>query len=100
VRLQCWFSDLPDSGPCDGRLRMCHLIPAQLIRREVGRNHVWDDRVWVWGCGGPTGIGGHHGRLDYSRTLKIPRHRLPADVLDFADEFGLMWWVDREYGEA
>lgn len=97
MKLTCWFAGLPGAGPCDGRLRQCHLIPAQLIKREVGRAHVWDDRVWVWGCGGPMGNAGHHGMLDYSRTLRIPRDRLPMDVLDFADEHNLTWWVDREY---
>jgi hypothetical protein len=60
---------------------------------------VWDERAWVWMCGGPTGIGGHHGRLDYSRRLRIPRHRIPPETEEFAAELGLGWWLDRTYGE-
>lgn len=95
---KCWFASLPGAGPCDGKLRKCHLIPAQTIKREVGKAHVWDPRVWVWGCGGPMGISGHHGQLDSSRTLRVPRDRVPGDVEWFAEEFGLGWWLDREYG--
>lgn len=97
-RPRCWFAALPGAGPCSGRLRKCHLVPAQLIRREVGAAAAWDSRTWVWGCGGPTGIGGHHGMLDVARTLRIPRHRLPAEVEKFAAEHRLGWWLDREYG--
>lgn len=97
-RPPCWFAELDGAGECDGRLRKCHLLPAQLIKREVGAGAVWDDPVWVWGCGGPTGIGGHHGQLDYSRSLRVPRERLPAALEVWAAERGLDWWLDREYG--
>ena len=58
-----------------------------------------DERSWVPCCGGPMGPGGHHGKLDQSRTLRIPRADLPSDVEEFAAELGLTWWLDREYGE-
>jgi hypothetical protein len=100
------------AGPCDGRLVRAHLIPAQLLKRETNAAVraramtqatqdmlVWDPRAWVWMCGGPTGIGGHHGRLDYSRRLRIPRHRIPPETEEFAAELGLGWWLDRTYGE-
>lgn len=83
--------------PCDGRLVRCHLIPKQVIRR-VDPGAVWDDRAWVWGCGGITGCSGHHGALDQSRTLRLPRGVLPSWLDDFAAEFGLGWWLDRTYG--
>lgn len=101
MRPRCWFASLPDAGPCDGRLVRCHLLPQQLLRREVGsgwRKVAADPRSWVWGCGGPVGIGGHHGQLDSSRALRIPRHRLPAGVEALAAELGLTWWLDRTYG--
>jgi hypothetical protein len=94
----CWFASLPGAGECDGKLRKCHLIRRQVIRREAGPMFEWDPRVWVWGCGGITGIGGHHGMLDYSRRLRVPRDRLPATVEEFAVEVGLEWWLEREYG--
>jgi hypothetical protein len=103
-----------DMPPCDGRLVNCHLIPRQIIERRIrslmrGEPHdkitnaVWaaivDVRTTVQGCGGPQGNGGHHGMLDQSRTLRIPRDRLPAAVEEFAEELGLGWWLTREYGE-
>ena len=99
----CWFAqNVIGCGPCDGQVRKCHLIPHQLLCRELrlrkGHPTAWDDRVWVWGCGGPTGIGGHHGMLDHSRTLRIPRASLPEGLEEFAAEVGLTWWLDREYG--
>ena len=60
---------------------------------------MWDDRAWVWGCGGPMGDGGHHGMLDKSRTLHLPREFIPPELEELALELGLMWWLDREYGE-
>lgn len=96
-RPSCWLASFSDA-PCDGKLRKCHLIAKQTIKREVGKQHMWDDRSWVWGCGGPMGNGGHHGMLDYSRTLRIERDRLPAAVEAFAAEHGIGWWLDREYG--
>jgi hypothetical protein len=30
---ECWFSMLPDAGPCDGRLVRCHLIPRQKLEK-------------------------------------------------------------------
>jgi hypothetical protein len=34
---ECWFSMLPDAGPCDGRLRQCHLLPKNKIAQEFPR---------------------------------------------------------------
>lgn len=95
---RCFFAGLHNAGPCDGRLRKCHLIPKQLIKREVGASAVWDDRVYVLGCGGATGVSGHHGAFDFSRTIRVPRHRLPPELEEFAAEHGLGWYLDREYG--
>lgn len=93
----CWIAEhvvLP--GPCDGRLVKAHLIPKQMLKRE--RIDPWDSRVWVPMCGGPTGLGGHHGCLDHSRTIRIPRDALPVQLEVFAAEHGLTWWLEREYG--
>ena len=57
-----------------------------MIVREFSTKEVWDDRSWVWGCGGPTGCGGHHGMLDYSRTIRLPFSALPFDVVQLAHE--------------
>jgi hypothetical protein len=98
---RCFFRDLPDAGPCDGRLIKAHLIPRQTLRRELNASPklIDDPRVWRWCCGGVNGTGGHHGRFDSRgcNPLRIPRHRLPADFLELTEELGLGWWVDRTY---
>lgn len=84
--------------PCDGRLVRCHLISRQVLRRRKLAHLIPDRRTWVWGCGGIVGVGGHHGELDHSRRLRIPRLQLPVDTIALADEVDLLWWLDREYG--
>jgi hypothetical protein len=97
----CWFKDLPDAGPCDGRLVRCHLIRRQVLRHELNASRaVMDDpRGWVWGCGGITGAAGHHGAADWAGPgkLEIPHERLPVEFLAWVDELGLGWWIDRTY---
>lgn len=99
--------------PCEGRLVRVHLIPKQLLKRtwrSLERQDyplpfdsltalLADERAWVDGCGGIVGIGGHHGMLDHSRTLRIPRSAIPDGTVELAEELGLGWWLDREYGE-
>jgi hypothetical protein len=106
-RKACWFASLPGAGPCDGRLRQCHLVPRQLLKRELGpalgKRAAADPRSWVWGCGGPEGNAGHHGAYDVGypcrdESFRVPRHLLPACVEEFAAEHDLEWWVDRTYG--
>jgi hypothetical protein len=105
----CWFArNVIGCGPCDGQLVRAHLIPQQVLKRETKEARrdlcllldevLSDPRSWVPCCGGPTGIGGHHGMLDHSRTLRIPRAVLPKGLEAFAAELGLEWWLDREYG--
>lgn len=106
---RCWMQEhLAEPGPCDGRLVRAHLIPRQLMKHEgVPRRYLADPRGWVLVCGGPTGVGGHHGQLDHSRKLRVARWILPADVEEMAVEmdallgrepFGV--FLDREYGET
>lgn len=117
MKPRCFLAQF-SSRPCDGRLVKCHVLPKRMLRqvwREVHHGKlpneqrvvshpsqqklVDDPLVWVWGCGGPMGNGGHHGMLDASRTLRIPRHMLPAEMDELAETLGLSWWLDREYGE-
>jgi hypothetical protein len=83
--------------PCDGRLVRAHLLPRRLIK-TLNPDLEWDPRGWVWSCGGPMGNGGHHAMLDTSRRIRVPRDALPVNLEDFAEELGLLWWLDREYG--
>lgn len=84
---------------CDGRLVRVHLLPRQLLKRNGYADLVDDPRTWVVGCGGIMGNAGHHGQLDQSRTLRIPREAIPAETEALAEELGLSWWLGREYGE-
>jgi hypothetical protein len=120
---RCFFAD---RGPCDGQPVRAHLIPRQLLKREFPHGVIldgehWrrldrgedrydlqhrslqqlvdDPRSWVPMCGGPTGIGGHHGQFD-GLTLRILRGQLPAPFVEFCAEVDLSWYIDRQYGEA
>lgn len=120
--LQCFFHGWPGAGECDGQLIRAHLIPRQVLRREAralvvrearaaGKpaglavtlmepyvaRLIEDPRSWVPCCGGPTGIGGHHGQLDHSRTLRIPFDALPYGFIEFCEELGLGWYITRTY---
>jgi hypothetical protein len=102
----CWFASVPNACPCDGPLVRCHLIPKHVLRQNFPKGFEGralavlqaDPRSWVWGCGGSMGLGGHHGQLDTSRKLRIPRELLPDVTEEFAAELGLTPWLDREYG--
>ena len=99
----CWLGafgrmELGDlMPPCEGELVRCHLIPRPVLRRH-GLNELVAGS-WVWGCGGITGTGGHHGMLDASRMLRLPRSALPAATEELALRAGLLWYLDREYGD-
>jgi hypothetical protein len=103
----CWFEYL---GGCDGRLVKAHLIPKQRIVREIPLRRmgvaerrrelydtVWNERCWTWMCGGPTGIGGHHGAFD-AKQIRIQPWDLPPSLLEYAQEYGLEWCLERDYG--
>jgi hypothetical protein len=102
--MNCWLAQFSDAR-CDGQLVRAHLIARQRIVREVTKRLpkeeafqiIWDPRVWVPACGGPTGIGGHHGMLD-GYSLSVPRSALPEGLEAFAAEYGLSWALDRDFG--
>lgn len=108
---RCWFEG---KGPCDGRLVRAHLIPRQRIARELFTRFreqdmtrpdaaqkafdlAWSDDVWVPMCGGPTGVGGHHGLFD-SRRISIARAALPEKVERFAETWSLEWSLTADFG--
>jgi hypothetical protein len=101
--MSCWLAEhgVMEKGramaPCDGRMVRVHLIPRRLIKR-INAAKQWDIRAWVLACGGIMGNAGHHGMLDHSRTLRIPRAAIPPATQQLADELGLGWWLDQEYG--
>lgn len=78
------------------KVERAHLEATGLEYRSL-HALISDPRIWRWGCGGPTGIGGHHGKVD-GLQLRISRYKLPQSVEEFADELGITWWLDRTYG--
>lgn len=102
--MKCFFAGRPGWGACDGELIRAHLIAKQAIKREVfsalragglGQaearariaGYAWDRRCWVPCCGGITGIGGHHGKLDSPiDSVRLPRAELPEGVEEYALE--------------
>lgn len=100
MKPQCFFRTFPDAGPCDGSLIRAHLVKQQVLEREGHARRRHDSRSWVWCCGGPTGIGGHHGMLDSSKRLRIPPNMLPPGFVALMKEIGMEWYVDKHYGAA
>jgi len=89
-RLECWvgYAPLEEQEALDRGEGWAHRTLRQMQD---------DPRCWVPCCGGPTGIGGHHGQFDGLR-LRLPRESLPLAVVEYAAELGLSWWLDRTYG--
>lgn len=105
----CWLADFSDT-PCSGRMEKVHLLPKQIVRREVWRpvadgrveapdtfsatlrELVWDRRIWRYGCHG------HHHDLDCTKRLVLKRSEVPASVEEFAREYGLTARLDHDYG--
>jgi hypothetical protein len=69
---------------------------APEYRRSL-RALIDDPRVVVPGCGGITGLTGHHGAVD-ALILRIPRGMLPPELEEYAAEYSLGWVLDRSYG--
>jgi hypothetical protein len=90
----CFLAQFAPGSPCDGRMERAHLIREQTIRKHVSRSKLilWAPAVWRPACHR------HHGMLDQSKTLRIPRWGIPVETEQWADENGLTWWLDREYG--
>lgn len=61
----CWFYPIPGSGPCEGRLVRCHLIPKQLFRQHFPRGAYFHDGQWVE-------AGQAHARLDLPPLATLP----------------------------
>jgi hypothetical protein len=99
--------------PCNGRIVKAHLIPRRHLRqqfhrlRRLGVDLPWanaqelidDPATWVPACGGVVGNSGHHGELDFSRTLRVPWSAIPDRTKALAALLRLDWWLEREYRE-
>lgn len=94
----CWLARF-SSKPCHGRLIRAHLIPQQTLKKEIAycdESVIWDPRVWVWACGGIMGNGSHHNEFDQKKII-VPWLDLPIELLQFADDHGLGWWVAKHF---
>lgn len=100
----CWLAahgvmEKGDVMPiCDGRLVRCHLLDQQLLNRlglETG-----DPHTYVLGCGGLTGLAGHHGMFDTSKKLRVRFEDLPPETVAFASRHDLVPWLEKKYGRA
>ena len=103
MRQECWLAKFSDT-PCKGGLIRAHLLPKQLIRREINDREeaqmvINDPRSWVPSCGGLSGLAGHHGEFDTSGTIVLARKDLPPDLEELAAETGMMWWIEKKYGK-
>ncbi len=96
VRPRCFLAEFSEE-PCEGRLRAVHLIPKQTLRRASW--DPWDPRSFVPACGGIMGLSGCHGRLD-AHQITIPPEKLPPELIELAEESGLIWYLERRYGYA
>lgn len=63
--------------------------PPRRDQKEI----VWDPRCWRWMCGGPTGLGGHHGQYD-AKQIRIPPEQVPPDLLAYLAEYDLEWMIE------
>lgn len=86
---------------CQGQLIKAHLIPRQVLTREMPGDQaqfaIEDGVTWRPACGGLMGVSGHHGLFDSSRRLRLPPEAIPSSLIGFAREHGLLWWLIREY---
>src|SRR2546421_10685045 len=88
---ECWLSDFWEHE-CEPPFDRAHLgLTKQFLRRKGLSAVCRDPRIWRWCC-----RAAHH-RLD-NGFIRLKREDLPASVEDFADEFGLSWRLDRDYG--
>lgn len=87
--------------PCDGTPIRAHLIPQQLLKRTAlvrnGEIALYDPRLWRWACGGIMGCTGHHGMLDYAKTLRLPAEAIDAELRALAVDLDVEWYLDRVY---
>lgn len=79
-----------DPSECELPLRAHHVITQQALRKHGLAGFRWETRNGIPVC--ESGHRRHHSGLE-----RIPRERLPASAIAFADEVGLDWMIDRYY---
>lgn len=83
-------------GDAAESLEAHHVIPQQTLRSHA-RLHgltapelLWDPRVGV-------AVSGRRHDRHHSGHEPIRRAELPPDVFEFAEQYGLGWYIDRHY---
>lgn len=76
------------SDACYGEMQLHHLITQQRLRH----NHLPtdDSRIMVPVCAR------HHESVS-NGSIKIPWAKIPAQALEFADEFDILWSLERDH---
>jgi hypothetical protein len=94
VEAACWLKQFSTKEKaCEGRMDHAHLIDKAVLKREGFSHLCGDERTWVPACRW------HHTQFDRRLGVTVPREALPAELLKLVEEIGLMWWIDRRYGE-
>lgn len=75
-----------------------HVLPQQLLRRRARELAV--DPAWLlWDVRNGIAVSEDTHRRHHNGRAPIPRSVLPQCVFDFAEEFGLSWWLERHAPE-
>lgn len=77
-------------GGCEGRLEAHHVIAAQALRKR-GLGHL------VTAPANGMSLCERHHRRHTLGLERIPFSALSQAAVEFADEFGLRWWLERFY---
>lgn len=95
VEAACWLKQFSTKErACEGRMDHAHLIDKAVLKREGFSHLCGDERTWVPACRW------HHTQFDRRLGVTVPREALPLELLKLVEEIGLMWWIDRRYGES
>ncbi len=78
-------------GGCWGGVHQHHWVQAQRLKRNHHHAHLRDPRNLSPVCHF------HHGMLT-ARMMPVDRSELPAAAEEFADEVGMGWSLDVDYG--
>lgn len=72
-------------------LEVHHVLPQRVLKAEGHRDLLWDVRNGMVLC-----------RWDHARHenafARIPASRISHEAWSFAQELGLDWWLERNYG--
>jgi len=84
----CILHESPEG--CEGPLQAHHVVTQQTLRKRGLDNAIWDTRMGVAVCE----------RSHIRHTLASSRIRfedLPASVVEYVQNLGLQWYLDRYY---